>query len=254
MKKQPLLSIVTVVYNGENFIEKTIKSVISQSFKDFEYIIIDGKSSDNTVKIIKKYGKQINYWSSEPDEGIYDAMNKGISKCKGKYIGLINASDWYMPDAFMHVAALVTKDKSIDVIYSDLFTFNDLTKKTKFFRSFASYAILFWLETRVFHPTLFVRRSIYTTLKYDQTFKIVSDLKLILQMFKKKYRFAKSEIPLSTYSLGGTSSSGWKILNEELKMKKQLGSSNIIIFLSTITKFIVMGCRLIEVKIQKLFF
>jgi len=88
MKNKPLISIVTVVYNGEEFLEETIKSVVSQTYKNIEYIIIDGGSTDGTVDIIKKYEDKIDYWVSEPDSGIYDAMNKGIDKASGRVDGL----------------------------------------------------------------------------------------------------------------------------------------------------------------------
>ena len=88
--KKPLISIITVVLNNDKFLEKTIKSVINQKIKDFEYIIIDGGSTDNSLKIIKKYEKKISYWVSEKDIGLYDAFNKGMILAKGHFIGIIN--------------------------------------------------------------------------------------------------------------------------------------------------------------------
>lgn len=93
MISRPLLSIVTVVYNGENFLEKTIQSIINQSYHNIEYIIIDGASTDKTVEIIKKYEKHISYWVSEKDTGIYDAMNKGAKVATGDFINFMNADD-----------------------------------------------------------------------------------------------------------------------------------------------------------------
>ena len=96
------ISIVTVVYNGENSIRKTIESVLCQEFKDYEYIIVDGLSQDNTVSIAKEYEERFEgrlRIFSERDKGIYDAMNKGIRLAKGDYIWLVNADDWIEPDA-----------------------------------------------------------------------------------------------------------------------------------------------------------
>ena len=90
--KKPLFSIITVVLNGEKNLEQTIKSVISQKIKDFEYIVLDGGSTDNTIKIIKKYSKQITYWVSEKDQGIYHAFNKGMQLSRGKYVSYIRCS------------------------------------------------------------------------------------------------------------------------------------------------------------------
>ena len=92
-KKQPLLTIITVVLNQEKYLEETIKSVINQKFKNFEYIIIDGDSKDNSLKIIKKYSRQIDYWVSQKDKGLYFAFNKGMKLARGKYVGIINSDD-----------------------------------------------------------------------------------------------------------------------------------------------------------------
>src|SRR5258705_5340519 len=105
MEYTPLVSIITIVYNGEKYIEDSIRSVINQSYKNIEYIIIDGGSSDNTVSIIKKYEKQIAFWISEKDKGISDAFNKGIAKATGEIIGILNSDDWYERDT---VAKAVT--------------------------------------------------------------------------------------------------------------------------------------------------
>jgi glycosyltransferase involved in cell wall biosynthesis len=102
----PLISIVTVVYNGAATIEQTIRSVVEQSYPNKEYIIIDGGSTDGTLDIIKKYTHQIDYFKSEADEGIFDAMNKGIKIAKGEIIGIINADDWYEKDIFSTVAEI----------------------------------------------------------------------------------------------------------------------------------------------------
>src|ERR1700739_123500 len=99
----PLVSIITVVYNGSKYIEQTINSVLNQSYKNIEYIIIDGGSTDDTLNIIKRYESKIDYWQSEPDEGIFFAMNKGISLAKGELIGIINADDFYLPGTVKNV-------------------------------------------------------------------------------------------------------------------------------------------------------
>lgn len=100
---KPLISVVTVVYNGKEFIEKTILSVIRQSYKNIEYIVIDGGSTDGTVDVIKKYKDKIAYWTSEKDAGIYDAMNKGCLRSNGAGITFLNAGDVYLGDVFNDV-------------------------------------------------------------------------------------------------------------------------------------------------------
>ena len=94
--KHGCVTVVTVTYNAQDYLEKTIQSIISQSYSDIEYIIIDGGSTDGTLDIIKKYEKNITYWVSESDNGIYDAMNKGIKKASGEWINFMNAGDGFV--------------------------------------------------------------------------------------------------------------------------------------------------------------
>src|SRR5688500_14665300 len=117
IENTPLVSVITVVYYGEKYIDAVIKSVLNQTYNYIEYIIIDGGSSDNTISIIKKYERQISFWVSENDEGISDAFNKGITKARGEIIGIINSDDWYEKDA---VEKVVANSKNADVIYSDM--------------------------------------------------------------------------------------------------------------------------------------
>lgn len=105
-KKKPLISVVTVVFNAVKTLERTIKSVISQDYKDFEYVIIDGGSKDGSLEIIKKYDKYIDYWVSEPDKGIFDAMNKGVKASRGEYVYFVLADDYILrPDILKKVSA-----------------------------------------------------------------------------------------------------------------------------------------------------
>ena len=107
------ISVITVVYNAKDTIERTIKSVIAQLYDNYEYIIIDGGSTDGTLDIIEKYRDKISYFISESDEGIYDAMNKGVLKATGDYVAFINADDWYEPNAFKLVASYIKTKKTI---------------------------------------------------------------------------------------------------------------------------------------------
>ena len=120
-KNKPLISIITVVYNGAAHIEKTIQSVLFQNYDNVEYIIIDGGSSDETLDIIKKYDDSIDYWVSESDKGISDAFNKGIRCSSGDLIGLINADDYYEENVFEHVVKKYIKNLDLKelIIYGD---------------------------------------------------------------------------------------------------------------------------------------
>ena len=119
-KKNPLFSIITVVLNGEKYLEQTIKSVLSQSTKDFEYIVIDGGSTDNTLKIIKKYNKKITKWSSKKDKGIYDAFNIGMQLARGQYIGFLNSDDIYTDNAFFFLKKYIKDYPQKDFIFGSV--------------------------------------------------------------------------------------------------------------------------------------
>ncbi|NJL11154.1 MAG: glycosyltransferase [Calothrix sp. SM1_7_51] len=111
------MTIITVTYNAGEYLEQTIQSVISQTYDNLEYIILDGGSTDSTIDIIKKYENSIAYWCSEPDKGIYDAMNKGIAISRGDIIGLINAGDTYLPNILESLAKKYLPTKNLAVYY-----------------------------------------------------------------------------------------------------------------------------------------
>ena len=118
--KSPLFSIITVVYNNEKYLEETILSVLKQSYKNFEYIIVDGGSTDRTLEIIKKYNNKINYWVSEKDKGIYDAFNKGMSLCRGNFIGIINSDDIYTKNSLKIISSYIKKKPVFDFIFGSV--------------------------------------------------------------------------------------------------------------------------------------
>jgi len=118
--EKPLISIITVVYNGEKYIEQTIKSVLNQSFKNFEYIIIDGKSDDSTLNIINKYKNKIDIILSQKDKNLWDAVNKGIRLSKGEIIGWISADDTYTPSALKIISNYFNNNKNIDFLFGSV--------------------------------------------------------------------------------------------------------------------------------------
>jgi glycosyltransferase involved in cell wall biosynthesis len=118
-QKGTMLSIITVVRNDPDNLEKTVKSVLSQTFKDYEFIVIDGQSDDQTLDVIKKHQNIITLWISEKDEGIYDAMNKGLARSKGKYVEFLNAGDVYADSRSLE-AIFSNANKDYDVIYGEI--------------------------------------------------------------------------------------------------------------------------------------
>src|ERR1700730_3668142 len=151
MTNYPLVSIVTIVFNGEKYIEQTIESVLNQSYKNIECIIIDGGSKDNTISIIKKYEDRLAYWHSEKDEGISDAVNKGIAKATGEMIAILNADDWYEKEAIRMIVETIGQ---LDVAYGDVQYWKD--NKKSFIQKGAAEHLE--EEVSVIHPTVFVKK------------------------------------------------------------------------------------------------
>ncbi|RJQ23910.1 glycosyltransferase [Candidatus Parcubacteria bacterium] len=175
----PLISVVTVSYNSEKYIEQTIISVISQSYRNIEYIIIDGGSYDGTLDIINKYQDNIDYWVSEKDDGIYDAINKGILYAHGDWIGLINSDDWYAQDAIEKVIESARNNQDVDIFYGNIISIDDGNKYRK---KIGSHFNLFE-EWNVPHPTCFVSRKTYKAEQYDPKYKVSGDFDYILRQY-----------------------------------------------------------------------
>ncbi len=211
----PLVSIITVVFNGAKHIDQTINSVLTQSYKNIEYIIIDGGSTDNTIEVIKQYESKIDYWQSERDNGIYFAMNKGISLAKGELIGILNADDYYLPDT---IAKIIEADKlnHADIYYGDMQYISEGGELL----SAAKPDISKMNEMpAIFHPTCFVRKSVYDKAgMFDTQYKISSDYDFLLRCLKQNFSFHYIPDVLTCFRLGGMSGScasnieGYKIM------------------------------------------
>jgi glycosyltransferase involved in cell wall biosynthesis len=211
----PLISIITVVFNNVNTIEKTILSVINQSYKNIEYIIIDGGSTDGTLTIINNYRSYISTIVSEKDNGIADAMNKGIALATGNLIGLINADDWFEPDAINKVARVNSQYPDSIIHGSMRVYFNSST---------------FYLETAVAkpnlkkgmelnHPTVFVPAVLYKEYGlFDTNYRIVFDWELMLRFKISGVNFIKIDDVISNFSVGGVSTTQSKELIEEMHL------------------------------------
>ncbi len=224
IENEPLISIVTVVFNGEKHLEQTILSVINQSYKNIEYIIIDGASTDRTPQIIKKYKSKINYSVSEPDKGIYDAMNKGIKQAKGEYIGILNSDDFYEPDAVRIIAEHIKQHSETDVFFGNLYIINpelpdkqlQTYKKSKKFEK----------QFSIWHPTVFIKKQTYDTFGiFDTSYKIAADYELLLRFYKKGCRFFYINEAITNFREGGVSYYNKNINRERFRL--QLAHTNI---------------------------
>ncbi len=205
--KHPLISIITVCYNSEKYIKDTIESVLKQTYQNFQYIIIDGGSTDRTLEIIKKYMPKFNgkmKWISEKDKGIYDAMNKGINLAKGDLIGIINSDDWYNSTALETI--INNYDKDVDIYYGDIYIIKKIDNHFYIRRRNGNKLNLIKIKaSSIPHPSCFVKTSWYRKLKYDTKYKSAADYKFILESFVNGANFKYIYFPFSFMRYGGFS-------------------------------------------------
>jgi glycosyltransferase involved in cell wall biosynthesis len=219
MNTRPLISIITVVYNGKKHLEQTIQSVLNQTYTNFEYIIIDGGSTDGTVDIIKKYENQINYWISEPDNGIYDAMNKGLAQAKGDYIGLLNSDDFYESNALEIITNEIKTTPNTDVFFGNMFILNQnlQEKQLQTYKKGENLHKIF----SIWHPTVFVKKECYKKYgNFDTNFKIAADYELLLRLKKQGCSFKYINKPITNFREGGTSYYHKKLKYERFRLQK----------------------------------
>jgi len=217
-ENMPLITVVTVVRNGEKTLEETILSVINQTYKNVEYIIVDGASTDGTLDIIKKYEDKIDYWISEPDDGIYDAMNKGIDLATGEYIAMLNSDDWYEHDACETVVKKI-KEVKADVYYGMM---RVIDKQNNKFIYVYAYTDQILYQYMIAHPTCFIKKVIYNLYRYDIKYKSAADYDFMIRLKKTNCKFIFFEHIIANFRSGGMSCSV-KGQIETIEIKKKHG-------------------------------
>lgn len=202
---QPVVSIVTVVYNGAATLERTIRSVLSQDYPNIEYIIVDGGSSDGTLELIRRYDDRLAYWLSERDKGIYDAMNKGVALCTGEWVALINADDWYEPDAVRRAVEAARNKPAVNIVHGDIWIhYPNGHRKVK--RAKLSGFLLRYWEMVLNHPSFFVRRSYYAGRPFDAGLRVSGDHKWTVQAWiDSRSQFLYLPVTLANFTAGGAS-------------------------------------------------
>ena len=199
---EPLLSVITVVYNGALHIERAIESVLVQDYPNIEYIIIDGCSSDGTVEKIKKYENKIDYWVSEPDNGIYDAMNKGIAISRGELIGLLNSDDYYEPHSIKDVVAAY-RDTACQGIY---FGNSYVIQEDLDIRYLAIAKPTLWQGLGFKHQAMFIHRNIHERFGFYNThYKIAADYDFVIKVVSNGVRLIYVNKSIVNYSNSGVS-------------------------------------------------
>lgn len=216
-----LFSIITVCFNSEKTIERTIKSVWKQSFQDYEYIIVDGASRDRTMDIVRQYEPMFEgrmKWVSEADQGIYDAMNKGIAMASGELIGIVNSDDYYEQDALEKVMQ-VYDGYDYSVIYGLLRTVLNEKEVMVYLKNHE-----FLEKDMIAHPSCFVAKKVYERFgRYSLQYPYSADYEFMLRIKKQKeVRFMEIYHILSNFSLEGASSSV-KAYRDTLKLQHEHG-------------------------------
>ena len=217
----PVISVITINFNGGATLEQTILSVVNQNYSAIEYIVMDGGSTDNSLAIIQKYAHQISFWQSGPDGGISNAFNSGIKKANGIWVGIINSDDWYEQGAF---EAIANAAENTDVLYGAMrYWLNEQPDYV-----FEASHHLLTKEMTINHPTTFVRRTWYSENEgvglFKPSFKFAMDYDLMLRLRAKGARFKYIPQVLANMRLNGASDAHWhKAYKEVLRAKLENG-------------------------------
>ncbi len=237
------ISIITATYNSAATLRDTFESVLAQTYKDIEYIVVDGMSKDNTLDIIRQYQPKFNgkmRWISEKDRGLYDAMNKGIAMATGDVIGILNSDDFYTSNDILELICQNMKEDSIDAIYGDIHFVND-DNLDKCIRYYSSRIFRRWLMRYGFmpaHPSFYCRRSVYEKYgSFNTEYKIGADFESLLRyIFVNRIKTKYIKRDFVTMRTGGASTDGfssrWQIMKDHLKALKANGVYSNILFLS----------------------
>lgn len=235
------ITVVTAVFNAVDTVEQTLRSVAEQNYRDVEHIIVDGSSTDGTLEVIERYRGALARVISEPDHGIYDAMNKGIAAASGEVIGFLNADDTYTGADVLEKVAERMSDETLDALFADA-EFFKATNPERVVRRFSSESFSpskiawGWMPA---HPTLFLRRRTFEQFGVFRTeYRIAGDFELVARMFHEatlKYQYLPEV--LVRMRVGGASTSGWRntvVLNREvLRACRENGiSTNLLMILS----------------------
>ena len=228
------LSIITATYNSERTLRDTMESILSQTFQDFEYIIVDGASKDATLDIIREYEPRFQgkmRYVSEPDKGIYDAMNKGFAMATGDVIGILNSDDFFTSEDVLQAVVDGFAGEYVDAVYADIHFVgtDDLTKCVRYYSSsvFRPWMMRFGMIPA--HPSFYCRKAVYDQYgSFDTTYRIAADFEILLRLIfihRIRTRYVKKDFV--TMRLGGASTTGygsWSlIMKEHLQIMKQHG-------------------------------
>lgn len=215
-----LISIITVSYNAKESITNTVISVISQDYKQFEYIIIDGGSTDGTLDVIELYLPYLSYYISEPDKGIYDAMNKGVAVAKGEWVIFMNAGDCFVDNQVLSTIFLSNVNTKADIIYGNTiakYPWGKCLIKGNFFSKHD-------INLPFCHQSTFVRTSLIKSIPFDLSYRIAADYNFFYTLYKLGKRFKHVDISIALYDTIGFSTN--KVLETYIEVCRSNGSNN----------------------------
>lgn len=203
-----LLTVITINYNNASGLERTLQSVFAQTFKGFEYIVIDGGSTDGSKALIEKNAANINYWVSEPDKGIYNAMNKGIKAAKGEYVCFLNSGDTFYRKKILAQLQKKSYSSEADIIFSDLSVIEP--NKHSYIKYYPNHIDFdFLICDSIAHPGCLIRKCLFQQYGYyNENLKIVSDWEwFIINICRHKLKTVHSNLIVANFYLDGISSS-----------------------------------------------
>lgn len=222
LKHLPVVTVITVVYNGRTYLKEAIRSVLYQTYPNVEYIIIDGGSTDGTLDIVREYEDRIDYWVSEKDNGIYDAMNKGIQLSLGQMIGILNSDDWYELYAIERALDTMSINSEIGLVHGAMNRWShDGRLESTYGWKEKRYSDILFMPFN--HPTCFFRKEVYEKLgTFDTSFRTAADYDFSLRFKKAEYKSIYIDDVLANFCKGGVTSCDrgfpaiqiWKLLKK----------------------------------------
>ena len=223
------ISIITATFNSGKTVRDTFVSVLNQTYNDYELIVVDGGSKDDTVDILRHYELIFNgrmKWISEPDRGIYDAMNKGIAMATGDVVGILNSDDFYTSNGILRKVAITMQDKNIDAVYGDVHYVhdNDLRKCVRYYSSKPFRRVWMRFGFMPAHPSFYCRREVYEKYgTFDLSYKVAADFECLLRLiFVNRIRTKYLPVDFVTMRTGGASTRGFAS-HKQIMRDHQLG-------------------------------
>lgn len=217
----PKLSVITINFNDAQGLAKTLSSIWErQTFSDFEHIVIDGGSTDGSVEVIKRYSERLAYWVSEPDKGIYNAMNKGVTKANGEYLLFINSGDWLCEGALKNIFEY---DFNEDIVSGNYINIRE-NDKSSISESPKEISLPNLMLHSLGHPATLIRRELLIENPYSEEFKIVSDWAFwVDELILKNRSYRKIDTTISNYNLLGISS-----IKENIELIKKEAKEHLV--------------------------